>query len=177
MNKNLLFVLVPVLVLALVYTILNISLNNRSNYLRNLANAQQDICMTVRDTMFNTIRDQYKIKTEYSQELKDLVEAEMTGRYSQGQPRLMSWISEQNPTIDVSVTNHLMTTIEAQRANFQVAQRSLRSVKNEHDTLVMNFPGSFFIANKEPIKVTMVYSTETSKVYETGRDDEDPLKR
>ncbi len=154
---------------------MNISCENQSTRLRNLATAEQDVCMTVRDTMFTTIRDQAQISNKYYDKLKELIEAEMSGRYAEGQPTLMKFVQENTQKVDAAVITQLMTTVEAQRTRFQSAQKKLRSVKNQHDDLIGTFPGSFLIDDRTPIEVTIVTTSGTREVYQTGIDNSNPL--
>ena len=97
----------------------------------------------------------------------------MEGRYSgNGDGSLMKWVTEQNPNFDTSLYKDLSQSIELLRTEFQKSQERMLDLIREHTTLCNTFPGRWFISNKTPIEYTVVSSTKSKVVMETGLDDD-----
>lgn len=158
----------------IIFFVMKVSYNNNDAKLRNLADAEQKTCMTVRDTMFNIIRDQAQLKGEYAEDLRRLIDEYVEGRGAGG-GSLAKFVHENNPTLDPTITTKVMDTCEVQRSKFQTAQKKLIDVANQHQNLITTFPGSFLVSNTTPIEIKIITSSGTQRVYETGIDDENPL--
>jgi hypothetical protein len=64
-----------------------------------------------------------------------------------------------------------MNSIEEQRTIFRKAQEVMIDKKREHETLCTQYPGRWFISNTTPIEYTIISSTTSKQVMETGVDD------
>ena len=84
----------------------------------------------------------------------------------------MKWITESNPTFDVSLYKDLMASIEAERAGFFMEQKRLVDLNNEHRIIRQTFPASIFIGGRSDIAITIVSSDATKKVMETGKEND-----
>lgn len=149
-----------------------IGVHNRDQSLRNLAAAQQDVCKMVFDETWKIINQQAQVANEYKEAFREIFPELMEGRY--GNERggsLMSWISEHNPEFDASLYKTVQASIEAQRHKFTEAQKMLRDVKLQHDNLRTQFPSMLFMWWKPELKVTIITSSKTEKVYEEGKED------
>ena len=84
----------------------------------------------------------------------------------------MKWVTEQNPNFDTSLYKDLSQSIELLRTEFQKSQERILDLIREHTTLCNTFPGRWFISNKTTIEYTVVSSTKSKVVMETGLDDD-----
>ena len=84
----------------------------------------------------------------------------------------MKWIQEANPNFDTSLYKDLTQSIEIQRTEFQKVQERMIDIKREHEVLLTTVPSKWFISNKTPIEYTIISSTRSKVVMETGLDDD-----
>jgi hypothetical protein len=84
----------------------------------------------------------------------------------------MKWITEANPTFDTSLYKDLMQSIELLRTEFQKAQERTLDLIREHNVLLTTVPSKWFVSNKEKIEYTVISSTRSKTVMETGLDDD-----
>lgn len=147
------------------------SYNNTEIALRKEAEAQRAKVEGVYDKMWKIIQQKAQVSNEYKNAFKEIYPEIISGRYSQGDGSLMKWIQESNPNFDVSLYKDLMSSIEIYRTEFQRAQERMVDIIREHSTLCETYPYMFFIKNKTPIEYTVISSTQSKQVMETGLDD------
>jgi len=82
------------------------------------------------------------VTNAYADEFQENITALMEGRYSGGQGQLMSWIQEQNPTIDPQLYANIQTAISAGREDFRRSQTALLDRKRRYETSIVTFPGN-----------------------------------
>jgi hypothetical protein len=164
-----------VLVLAVGWFIMNITYNNQEKGVRNRGEAQKQKIEVVFDEMWKILQDQAGVTTEYKDSFKEIYIPLIEGRYSQGDGSLMKWITEHNPQFDTSLYQSLMLSIEKYRALFAKEQETMIDIKRQHKDLCTFAPSSWFIDNKEEIEYTVISSTRTKQVMESGIDDSAPL--
>ena len=93
------------------------SYNNKEIALRKEADAQRGKIQTVRDRMFQIIREQANVSTEYREAFEKIYPEIIAGRYQNG-GGLMKWIQEANPQFDTTLYQTLSNTIDVQRTAF-----------------------------------------------------------
>ena len=81
-------------------------------------------------------------------------------------------IQEQNPTFDTSLYGDLMQSIEVQREAFNTEQTRMLDIINQRAALIEQYPSRWFIRNKSAIDYTVIASTSTNNVMESGIDNE-----
>ena len=149
------------------------SYNNKEIALRNQVEAQRGKIEGVHDKMWKVISQKAQVSNEYKDAFTEIYPAIMEGRYSgNGDGSLMKWVTEQNPNFDTSLYKDLSQSIELLRTEFQKSQERMLDLIREHTTLCNTFPGRWFISNKTPIEYTVVSSTKSKVVMETGLDDD-----
>lgn len=149
-----------------------ISYNNKEVELRNLGEAQVKKIESTHNQMRRTlsqIAETAKLSMDKQQEIYVGL---MEGRYSKGDGSLMKMITESNPSVDMNILNKLVNSIEVENKNFSNEQERMFSIINEHKNLITKFPGSMFCKNTTEIKYTVISSTYTKQVMETGNDDD-----
>lgn len=149
-----------------------ISYNNQEIKYRNLAEAKEKEVEVAHNNMRKTlfqIAEAAKLSIDKQEEIYVGL---MEGRYSKGDGSLMKMITESNPTVDLSLMNKLVNSIEIENKAFANEQKSMISIINEHKNLVTTFPGNIFCKNTSEIKYTVISSSYTKQVMETGKDDD-----
>lgn len=148
------------------------SYNNQDAKFRAQAEAQRGKIEGVHDKMWKTLQQKAQVSNEYKDAFSEIYPALIEGRYSQGDGSLMKWITEANPTFDTSLYKDLMQSIELNREEFRKTQERMLDILREHNVLITTVPSKWFIKNKEPIEYTVISSTRSKVVMETGLDDD-----
>ncbi len=159
-------------VLALIVVGMYIKYNNEEVSLRKEAEAQKGKVETVHDTMWKVIKQKAGVTEEYRDTFEKVFPEIISGRYSQGDGSTMKWIQESNPEFDTSLYKDLMQAIEVQRMYFNQAQTRMLDIIRQRETLLELIPAKFFISNKSKIDYTIISSTSTKTVVQTGIDDD-----
>ena len=151
------------------------SYNNQDARLRAQAEAQVDKIEGVHDKMWKTLQQKAQVSNEYKDAFAEIYPALIEGRYSQGDGSMMKWIQEANPTFDTSLYKDLMQSIELNREEFRKTQERMIDIIRQHNVLLTTVPSKWFILNKETIEYTVISSTRSKVVMETGLDDDTNL--
>jgi hypothetical protein len=155
--------------------------SNKEVKLRNKVLAQQDVCKEFYDNMFKSIAQVAEVadvKMEKSKEaFKEIYPALIEGRYSgEKGGALMKWVTESNPQFDLnaagSLYDKLANVIEAKRSEFFMEQKKLTSYQQEHKNILQTWPGSWFLAGRDTVPVTIITSAKTKEVYATGEEND-----
>lgn len=146
--------------------------NNKDAKLRAQVEAQRGKIESVHDKMWKVLQQKAQVSNEYKVAFSEIYPALIEGRYSQGDGSLMKWIQEANPNFDTSLYKDLMQSIEIQRTEFQKVQERMLDIIREHNVLLTTVPSKWFISNTEPIEYTVISSTRSKMVMETGLDDD-----
>lgn len=146
--------------------------NNREVRLRNDITASQNANQVVYDRVWKVIQQQAGVTDKYSEDFRKIYREIMDARNPTGQGTLVKFITEANPNFDSSIFRTLMTSIEGNRRDFEMAQRTLLDKKREHDNLLGTFPASLYMAilGRQPINVTLVTSDRTEEAFRSGKD-------
>lgn len=167
--KKAIIVGVSILTLAIIIIIIGVSSSNKEIRLRNQIAAQKKVCEAFYGKLWVVINQKAQVADEYKDAFKEIYPQLIEGRYGDEKGgSLMKWITESNPTFDVSLYKDLMVSIEAERAGFFMEQKRLVDLNNEHRIIRKTFPGSIFIGGRSDIEITIVSSDATKKVMETG---------
>ena len=148
------------------------SYNNKEIALRKEAEAQRGKIKSVRDKVFKIIREKANVSTEYRKAFEKICPDLIAGRYSGDNGGMMKWIQEQNPTFDTSLYGDLMQSIEVQREAFNTEQTRMLDIINQRAALLEQYPSCWFIRNKSAIDYTVIASTSTNNIMQSGIDDE-----
>lgn len=146
------------------------SYNNKEIALRKESEAQLGKIETVRDRMFQIIREQANVSTEYREAFEKIYPEIIAGRYSEG-GEVMKWIQEANPEFDTSLYRTVQNSMDVQRTAFKSTQDRLLDIIRQRDTLIESYPSRWFIANKSVIKYTPIATSDTKNVISSGIDD------
>ena len=171
--KKIIIIGVSVLTLVIIVVITGISSSNKEIRLRSQITAQKQVCEAFYDKLWKVIAQKAQVADQYKDAFKEIYPQLIEGRYGNEKGgTLMKWITESNPTFDVSLYKDLMTSIEAERAGFFMEQKKLVDLNNEHRIIRQTFPASVFIGGRSDIAITIVSSDATKKVMETGKEND-----
>lgn len=148
------------------------SYNNQEISLRNEAEAQRGKIEGVHDKMWKTIAQQAQISDKYAQSFDSIYTHIMSERYDANDGLLMKWITEANPQFDSSLYKNIMESVEVLRSEFQKSQERMLDIVREHKDLCARYPGRWFISNTSDIEYTVVSSSKSKAVMETGIDND-----
>lgn len=158
---------------AATFAVMYFSYNNKEIALRAKAEAQVGKIEGVHDKMWKVIQQKAQVTTEYKDAFAEIYPDIISGRYSgEGDGSLMKWVTESNPNFDTSLYTDLMQSIEILRSEFQRNQETMLDLVREHKTLCTTYPGRWFISNTLEIEYTVISSTKSKVVMETGIDDD-----
>lgn len=169
MTTNLIIILCAV-VLVIILIAMYFSYNNKEIALRKESEAQRGKIETVRDRMFQIIREQANVSNEYREAFNEIYPKIIAGRYEHG-GELMKWIQEANPQFDTSLYQKVSNSIEVQRTAFTSTQNRMLDIINQRATLIESYPSRWFIRNKSAIDYTPISTSATKMVMATGIDD------
>ncbi|MDR0283188.1 MAG: hypothetical protein LBI53_08140 [Candidatus Peribacteria bacterium] len=174
-------IIIGVVVVAIIAILLiKVSYNNKEIRLRKQIEAEQVVYEQNFDKMYKIIAQTAEVaerNVEVNREaIKTIYPDLIEGRYSQGDGTLMKWIQENNPTWDMQAIsetyNKIMAVIEAQREGLYTQAKRLRDLVRERETLIEQWPGSWFVSNQEKIEITLISSKHTKEVFQTGEDND-----
>lgn len=162
--------------LLLVFAVLwVISVLNSYNKKFVMGQAFQKNSEVVFDNTWKKIQQQASVTSEYKESFRNIYVDMMDARYANdsasGKETLMKWITESNPTFDVSLYKTLMNTIEGSRNEFTMEQKKLIDIDRELKTMKVVFPNSLILANKADLGIKLVTSEKTDEAFSTGRED------
>ena len=163
-------VILCVVVLIIVWIAMYFSYNNKEIALRKESDAQRGKIETVRDRMFQIIREQANVSSEYREAFNEIYPKIIAGRYEHG-GELMKWIQEANPQFDPSLYQTVSNSIDVQRTAFTSTQNRMLDIINQRATLIESYPSRWFIRNKSAIDYTPISTSDTKMVMATGIDD------
>ena len=154
----------------IIVTAMYFAYNNKEIALRKESEAQRGKIEVVRDRMFQIIREQANVSSEYRDAFNDIYPKIIEGRYRDG-GMLMKWIQEANPQFDTSLYQTVSNSIEVQRTSFASVQNRMLDIINQRDTLIESFPSRWFICNKSVIQYSPISTSATKAIIGTGIDD------
>lgn len=172
--KNVILIAISVIVLVGAGSLVGcyFNYNNQEIRLRTQIETQRGKIEGVHDKMWKVIQQKANVSDEYKNAFSEIYPSIMEGRYSgNNDGSLMKWVTESNPNFDTSLYKDLMQSIEILRTEFQHSQERMLDLIREHTTLCTVYPSVWFIKNTTPIEYTVVSSTNTKTVMNTGLDD------
>lgn len=168
MNSTL--IILSIIAVIIVITAMYFSYNNTEIALRKESQTQNGKIETVRDRMFQVIKEKANVSLEYRKAFNEIYPKIIAGRYEHG-GLLMKWIQEANPQFDLSLYRDVMNTIEIERTAFTAEQNRMLDILNQRTTLIESYPARWFIKNKSEIKYEPISTSDTKRVMATRVDD------
>ncbi|MFH1712297.1 MAG: hypothetical protein ABH846_03630 [Patescibacteria group bacterium] len=147
--------------------------NNTEVDLSNRHDEQGSVCMAYHDVMWKSIKQVAMVPDAAKGTFKEIYLPLMEGRYGdKGSGALFQWIQENHPEFDWSLYGKVQDVIEAKRQAFFEQQKLWIAIHKQHKDLLEKWPGSYFVGDRDTLAITIITSTNTEKVYETGKDDD-----
>lgn len=181
-NGTLIGTLGMLAVLAIVYFSMSVSYKNQEVTIREAAKAKQETNKAGFDMAWKVINQTGQVAKQYKNDFQDVYTDIMDSRYQknpnaasanvENNAMLFSFMKEHNPEFSPDLHKKVSNAIQAQRANFYHMQEELQALKQEHSTLIKTFPGSFFLSSIEELDITIITSTKTEQIFESGKEDD-----
>lgn len=178
MSKKLIVTLVIVAACVLpilIVVFMGIGATNREVELRNQAKATEHANKAIYDEVWKVLQQKAGILDKFSNDFKEVYGTIMDSRYAgekNGPGPTFKWIQEHNPSFTPEMYKDLSIAIEAYRGKFSRVQQKLIDIKREHDNLRMKIPSCWFVGGRPELVITIVTSTKTERVFETGKEDD-----
>lgn len=164
---------VSILTFAIITILLVVGVSNKEIRLRSQITAQKQVCEAYYDKLWKVIAQKAQVAEQYKGAFKEIYPQLIEGRYGNEKGgTLMKWITESNPSFDVSLYKELSQSIDAERAGFFMEQKKLTDLNNEHRIVRQTFPASIYIGSRPDIEITIISSDVTKKVMETGKEND-----
>lgn len=145
--------------------------SNKEIQLRNRFEARGEDRMIAFDTMWKMISQKAQIASDHKEAFLKVCSQWADART--GSPNeLMRWIKENSPVYTAQLHLELMDTVEEQMTIFKKSQHDMIIVKNEQKDLITTFPTSMVVGHRPLLKLKLITSTRTERVFQTGKDDD-----
>ena len=155
----------------IIVVLMGIGYKNTEIELRNQSVAQQKANTVIFDKTWKVISQNVGIANEYKKAFKE-VYSELFGIREGDDNPAFKWIHEQNPTFSTELYKELGDSISGLRAEFAMVQNRLVDIKREHNNLLQRIPSRWFVGGKEPLEITIVTSTKTEEIFESGKEED-----
>ena len=171
--KGLIVGAISLIVVVGIVLLMWVSASNTYNRLWNQGQAQQKVCEVVFDNTWKIICQKCQIADKYKDAFKEIYPELMEGRYGNARGgALLSFITESNPTLDVSIYRDVSAAIEVQRTIFTREQKKLIDLKQEVDNLRTTIPSSLFVGGKSTLEIKLVTSGKTKEAFSSGEEND-----
>ena len=130
------------------------------------------------DNMWKKFKEVAQVTDKYSDDLKELYDNVMTGRYgADGSKAVFQWITEQNPNLSTETYTKLQSVIESSRNSFESDQKQLVAIKEQYNKLLRSNSALVYNAILKFPKIDLskfdiVTSEVTDKAFEDKKVDE-----
>jgi len=126
------------------------------------------------DNMWKKIQQTAQVPEAQKNAFREIFEGYANARTSEGQGRVMTWIKEAAPTVDLRLYGQLMNIITGSRDGWTRNQRELVSISEQYNQRLSVFPGNFILPMMgfQKIVPKVITSTRTEAAFATGKDDD-----
>ena len=151
-----------------------VSVYNTHIDLKTKIEAQQKSNEANFDAMWKKINQVAQVSDKYKDGLKEVLMSYTQGRKKESDQLLMDWTKEAVPTFDSSIYKQINNVIVGSRDDFFNNQKILIDLSRQHNQFIQKFPNNLFcgILNIKEIEIKVVTSSNTEKVFETGKEDD-----
>lgn len=163
--------LIALLVMALVIMVFStVGMLNKEADARYAFNAQQKIVKDYADKAWKIVQQKGQVNAKYADDFKAAYARQMDARYGGDQQQLMKWVVEHSPQLDSATYKELMTTIEAQREDYQSQATRLHDLALQHNRPFGHLYSGAVLrvcGRAEVVEVTLT-STRTENTFNSG---------
>jgi hypothetical protein len=149
-----------------------VGVSNDEKQLVNKMDAQKEVIGLFYDKMWKILQQKAGVASAAKDAFKEIYVPLIEGRYSKGDGSLMKWITEQNPTFDMSLYKDVQNSIETERNGFFVEQKKLTDMNKQHEDMRDLFPSSLICGGRPAYDYTPITSAQTKEVQSTGEENE-----
>jgi len=152
------------------------SYHDLGNRTESLIQAEYQRSQNVMSQTATTVMDVAKIADNYAEQVHELVEATMQGRYGEdGSEAVVQWIQEQNVTVDSEMYRDISRVVQSGRQDFANAQNRVIDVKRSYQTNLGGLWSGFWLNVAGYPKINLddyniILDATTTEKFETGVD-------
>jgi len=161
------------LILGIGIAIWAIDVSNNEKRLVNQMDAQKEIIGLYFDKMWKILKEKAGVADAAKEAFKEIYVPLIEGRYSQGDGTLMKWITEQNPTFDLSLYKDVQNSIETERNGFFVEQAKMTDMNQEHENMRDLFPRSIICGKRPAYDYKPIISAALTKEVQRTSEEND----
>lgn len=146
------------------------------NRAESLIQAEYQRSQNVMSQTATTVMDVAKIADNYAEQVHELVEATMQGRYGEdGSEAVVQWIQEQNVTVDSEMYRDISRVVQSGRQDFANAQNRVIDVKRSYQTNLGGLWSGFWLNVAGYPKIDLddyniILDASTTERFESGVD-------
>jgi len=129
------------------------------------------------DNMWKKIQQVAQVPEAKKNAFKEIYVEYAGARSQEGQGKLMSWVQEAVPNVDLSVYDNVMNILVASRDGWTMRQKELVDIARVYNQNLVVFPKNLILGmfGFDKIDPDIVTSTRTDEAFETGKDDDTDL--
>jgi hypothetical protein len=126
------------------------------------------------DNMWKKITQVVQIPEAKKDAFKEIFVSYAEARTTAGQGRLMSWVQESAPNVNLDAYDNVMNIIVASRDGWTMRQKELVDLAREYNNNLVTQPKGFILGifGFQKIDPQIVTSTRTDEAFKTGKDEE-----
>jgi hypothetical protein len=165
-------------VAGLILVVSGISTYNTQSSLKNTYEMKVEANKTDFDNMFKKIQQTAQVSEAQKDAFKEIYTSYASARTSEGQGKVMAWIREAAPKVDLKIYTQVLNIVVGSRDSWTSRQKELVDVAREYNQNLVTFPKNIFLGffGFKKIEPQIVTSTRTENAFKTGRDDDIDLK-
>jgi hypothetical protein len=130
------------------------------------------------DNMWKKISQSTQIADSKKQAFKEIFSAYAQARTPQDSGKMMLWIKENAPNIDIQIYDKTLNIINGSRDSWTFRQKELVGIAEEYNKNLVQFPNNFILKfmGFSKLDPKVITSTRTQNAFESGIDDNTSLK-
>lgn len=177
MNKTILSLIVVAglgLLTSIILFTYGVGQYNSANTLKNTYEMKVKDNSSEFDNTWKTISQAAQIPEAKKNAFKEIYTDYAAARTSDGQGKVMAWIKESNPTIDLSTYDKLMNIIVGTRQSWTFRQKELVGIAEAYNLKLSVFPSNVILGmlGFQKIDPKVITSARTDEAFRTGQDNE-----
>lgn len=126
------------------------------------------------DNMWKKIQQVVQVPEAKKDALKEIFVAHAESRTTQGSGKLMTWLQESVPNVNLDTYDKAMNIITASRDGWTMRQKELVDYARVYNQNLVTFPKNFVLNTFgfQKIDPQIITSTRTDESFKTGKDDD-----
>jgi hypothetical protein len=126
------------------------------------------------DNMWKKIAQVCQLADSKKDAFKEIFTSYAQARTPEDSGKMMLWVKENAPTLDLKVYDNAQNIIVASRDSWTFRQKELVGIAEEYNKDLVRFPNNIILGifGFKKIDPKVITSTRTEKAFETGKDDD-----